>query len=177
VEVSRRKRRLLWYWGESRTGGLGSEPPPAVVLQQHGGHPSEGSPIAASPLSRAATILHRCFLLDWDWGHFCQSHNPSQNHSMAEAGSAPWVHLAQPLLQQGPPQQGAQAHVQVPSGDLQGGDPTASLGNPCPRSIICTAPKWFLVFRGNILCSSLCPLPLAPSQSQDHSAGQEEGIP
>ena len=78
---------------------------------------------------------------------------------MAEAGSALCVHLAQPLLQQGPPQQGAQAHVQVPSGDLQGGDPTASLGNPCQRSIICTAQKCFQVFRGNVLCPRVCALP------------------
>ena len=77
---------------------------------------------------------------------------------MAEAGSALCVHLAQPLLQQGPPQQGAQAHVQVTSGDLQGGDPTASLGNPCQRSIICTAQKCFLVFRGNLLCPRVCTL-------------------
>ena len=79
---------------------------------------------------------------------------------MAKVGRDLCVHRAQPLLQQGHPQQGAQAHVQVTSGDLQGGDPTASLGNPCQRSIICTAQKCFLVFRGNLLCSNLRPLPL-----------------
>jgi len=35
----------------------------------------------------------------------------------------------QPLLQQHHPEQGAQAHGQAASGELQGGDPTAS-GQP-----------------------------------------------
>ena len=35
---------------------------------------------------------------------------------------------------------------------------TSSLGNLCQCSIICTAQKCFLVFRGNLLCFSLCPL-------------------
>lgn len=53
----------------------------------------------------------------------------SQNDIMAEAGSVPWVHLPQPLLQQGHPQHGAQAHIHMASGDLKGEHPTASLGN------------------------------------------------
>ena len=43
---------------------------------------------------------------------------------MAEAGGAFWVHVAQALLQQGHPEQGAQT-------GLQGGDPTAC-GQPVP---------------------------------------------
>ena len=46
---------------------------------------------------------------------------------MAEVGRDLWVHLAQPLLQQGHPEQGAQAHVQAVLEDLQGGDSTAPL--------------------------------------------------
>ena len=60
--------------------------------------------------------------------------------------------------QQGHPEQGAQAHIQAASGDLQGGDLTAS-GQPVPLLRHCTAQKCFLVVRGNLLCFSLCPLP------------------
>ena len=55
----------------------------------------------------------------------------SQNHSMADVRRDHWVHVAQPLLQQGHPEQGARGCVQVTFGDLQGGDPTAS-GQPVP---------------------------------------------
>lgn len=41
------------------------------------------------------------------------------------------------------------------------GDPTISLGNLCQCSH--TAQKCCLIFRGNLLCSSLCPLPLVLS--------------
>jgi len=41
------------------------------------------------------------------------------------------------------------------------GDSTASLGNLCQCSV--TAKKCFLMFRGNLLCLSLCPLPLVLS--------------
>lgn len=34
-------------------------------------------------------------------------------------------------------------------------------GNLCQGFVTCTAEKYFLVFRRNILCSSLCSLPLA----------------
>ena len=60
--------------------------------------------------------------------------------------------------QQGHPEQGAQAHIQAASGDLQGGDLTAS-GQPVPLLRHCTAQKCFLVVRGNLPCFSLCPLP------------------
>lgn len=46
---------------------------------------------------------------------------------MAEVGRDLWVHLLQPPLQQGHPDQSAQDHVQVAFGDLQGGDSTTSL--------------------------------------------------
>ena len=38
-------------------------------------------------------------------------------HEPLEVGRALWVHPAQPRLQQGQPEQGAQAHVQTVSGD------------------------------------------------------------
>jgi len=46
------------------------------------------------------------------------------------------------------------------SGDLQGGDPMSSLGNLCQCSGSCTAQKCCLMGIRNLLCSSLCPLPL-----------------
>ena len=48
---------------------------------------------------------------------------------MAEVGRALWVSQAQPLLQQGHPEQGAQGHIQRAAGNPQGGDPTVS-GQP-----------------------------------------------
>ena len=53
------------------------------------------------------------------------------NHGMAEVGRELWAHLVPAPLQQGHPEQGAQAHVQVAFGALQGGAPTAS-GQPVP---------------------------------------------
>jgi len=50
---------------------------------------------------------------------------------MAEVGRDLWVHQAQLLFRQAHPEQGAQDHVQVAFGDVQGGDPTAS-GQPMP---------------------------------------------
>ena len=57
-------------------------------------------------------------------------------------------------------EQGAQDHLQAALENLQGGDPTTSLGNLCQCSIICTAQKCILVFRANLLCSRVCLLPL-----------------
>jgi len=70
---------------------------------------------------------------------------------MAEAGGAFWVHVAQALLQQGHPEQGAQA-------GLQGGDPTAC-GQPVPLLHHLHSIEVLLLFERNLLCSSLCPLP------------------
>jgi len=50
-----------------------------------------------------------------------------QNPKMDEVGRALWVHLAQPLLQQGHSEQDAQDHIQESSEDLQRGDYTNSL--------------------------------------------------
>ena len=47
------------------------------------------------------------------------------------------------LLQRDNPEQGAQAHIQVAFGDLQGGDSTTSLGNLCQCSVTCTGNKFF----------------------------------
>ena len=59
-----------------------------------------------------------------------------------------------PLLQQGHPEQGAEAHGQVASGGLQGGDPTAS-GQPVPVLRHRTAQQCCLVLRGSP-CSPAC---------------------
>ena len=40
------------------------------------------------------------------------------------------------------------------------GDSTASLGKLCQCLVTLTLKKCFLMFRGNLLCFSLCPLPL-----------------
>jgi len=50
---------------------------------------------------------------------------------MAEAERVLWVHLVQPQLQQGHPEQGAQVHIQLGFDGLQGGDSTSS-GQPVP---------------------------------------------
>jgi len=77
------------------------------------------------------------------------------------SAKAPWVEKcilklpAHPLLQQHYPEQGAEAHIQVASGDPQGGDPTA-FGQPVPGLHHLHSTEALLVFRGNILCSSSC---------------------
>jgi len=81
------------------------------------------------------------------------------SHNITEAGRALWVPPLQPLPQQGHPEQGAQGHVQAALGDPQGGDPTAS-GQPCASAPSLHSTEGLLVFRGNLLCSSLCPWPL-----------------
>ena len=53
----------------------------------------------------------------------------TQDPRLAEAGRALRVPVSQPQLQQHHPEQGAQAHGQAASGELQGGGPTAS-GQP-----------------------------------------------
>ena len=65
------------------------------------------------------------------------------------------------MLQQRHLEQGAQDHVLVAFEDHQGGESTTSVGNFCQCSINKTACKCFLMIRWNLLCSSLCPLPLA----------------
>lgn len=51
----------------------------------------------------------------------------SLNPIMAKAGRDIGVHVTHHELQQGHPEQGARGHFQAASGDLQGGEPTASL--------------------------------------------------
>jgi len=83
-------------------------------------------------------------------------------HTMVEVGRDLWVPLVQSLLKQRHLQQSAQDHIQVAFGDLQRGEPTASLGtltslgNLSQCSVTCTAQESFLMFRGNLLGSSLC---------------------
>ena len=50
----------------------------------------------------------------------------SENHSMVHVGRNLWVHLAQQLLKQRHPEQGALAHNQESSENLQGRESTAS---------------------------------------------------
>ena len=71
------------------------------------------------------------FSLKADWVTQSQTVKFSQNHKMIGVEMDLWVHLLQPLLQQGHPEQGAQGHVQAALEDLQGRDPTAS-GQPVP---------------------------------------------
>lgn len=70
-----------------------------------------------------------------------------------------WIYQVLSLFKEGHPDQAAQNHFQAASEDLQR-DPTISLGNLCQHSIICTVQKSFLMFRWNLLYSSLYPLPL-----------------
>lgn len=49
-----------------------------------------------------------------------------QSHGLAEVGRALWIHLAQALLKQRHPEQGALAHNQESSENLQGRESTAS---------------------------------------------------
>ena len=46
---------------------------------------------------------------------------------------------------------------------IQAGDPTASLGSLPPCSVTLNGGKFFLIFRRNFLCCSLCLLPLVLS--------------
>ena len=51
---------------------------------------------------------------------------------------------------------------------MQGGDP-AALGSLC--SVACTAQKCYQVPRGNLLCSSLCPLPFVLALGTTDNSG------
>jgi len=64
-----------------------------------------------------------------------------------------------PLLKQGHLQQAAQDLVQA---DREG-DSTTSLGSLFQCSVTLRGKKFFLMFRWNLLCFSLCPLPLVLS--------------
>lgn len=77
---------------------------------------------------------------------------------MFEIGRDLWVHLLQPLPQHR--EQGVQNCIRVAFEHLQGGDCTTSLGYPCQCFLTHTAQKCFLMLRWNLLCSSLCTLPL-----------------
>lgn len=70
--------------------------------------------------------------------------------SQKEAARDLWFHLLQPLLQQKHSEQGAQDHIQAALEELP-----ASLGNLCLCSVTYIVKKWFLMFRRNLLCSSL----------------------
>lgn len=70
--------------------------------------------------------------------------------SQKEAARDLWFHLLQPLLQEKHSEQGAQDHIQAALEELP-----ASLGNLCLCSVTYIVKKWFLMFRRNLLCSSL----------------------
>ena len=69
------------------------------------------------------------------------------------------VPQAQALLQQEHPEQGVQGHIQAALEDLQGGSLTAP-GQPVPVLHHLHSAAVLLVFRGDLLCFSLCLLPL-----------------
>lgn len=73
-----------------------------------------------------------------------------QRHRMAAGGRDLWVYLAQPLLQQGHPEQGVQAHTQVVAEGLQWGDSTASR-QPVPVLWHPHSTEVLLVFWGHLL--------------------------
>lgn len=85
----------------------------------------------------------------------------SQNCRMAEWEGPSGCLLVQPLIQQGHSEQCTQAHVQMALEVLQPGDFKTSLGSLCQCPVTHAVNKFFLMFRGNLLYSSLCPLPLA----------------
>jgi len=88
----------------------------------------------------------------------------SQNHRMVEVGrdlcgsSSPT-----PLPKQGHLQQAAQDRIQVVVNISREGDSTTSLGSLFQSSVTLRVKKFFLMFRWNFLCFSLCPLPLVLS--------------
>jgi len=130
-------------------------------------------PIISVYVSRLPCI----FCMDhWSFDGYPRSHRPSgliQNLFTFKRASSlftesqtgwGWQEPREPSgltsVPAGTPEQGAQAHVQVAYGDLQGGDSTTSQGSLSLFSVTWTALKCFLMLRGNLLCSSLCPLPL-----------------
>lgn len=84
----------------------------------------------------------------------------AQNRRLVEVGGTTGSHLVQTSAQVGTPRKGCPNRVQESFEALQGGDSSTSLDNLCQGFVTCTAQKYCLVFKGNILCSSLCPLPL-----------------
>lgn len=83
-----------------------------------------------------------------------------QDHRMSKVGRD----LCSPsgpasLPKQRHPKKGAQAHIKAVFEDLQE-DSTTFLSNLCQCSVTRTVQKCFLVFRGNVPCSCLCPLSL-----------------
>ena len=74
----------------------------------------------------------------------------SQNPSMAEMGTALWVH-------QGHPEHSAQDHIQAAFEDLCGGD-SAAFGQPVPVLCHVHSEEILLAFKWKLLCFILCPL-------------------
>lgn len=85
-----------------------------------------------------------------------------------------WVHIAQPLLQQGSQSRDAQVHNQVTFGHLQE-DSRASLSSLYQNSITHTAQKFFLIFR-HYLCLSPLPAGLAPGTTDKNLDHLPSGI-
>jgi len=83
---------------------------------------TESPALHAAPSKSLLHTLRKGVLLAEDWAILLRaiSVKDMQNHRMAEVGVELWVHPAQPLLQQGHPEQGAQDRVQAAFWDLQG---------------------------------------------------------
>lgn len=85
-----------------------------------------------------------------------------------------WIHLDQPPLRHGHTEQGTQAHVQAAL-KISKEETPQPLGRLCQCSVSCATHNFFLIFRGNLLCSSLCPLPLIPALgTAEHSLAPKD---
>lgn len=102
--------------------------------------------------------------------HFhCMSTNQNEgsfpsvwkNHRIVEMGRNIWIHLDQPLLRHGHTEQGTQAHVQTALKNSKEETPQ-HLGRLYQCSLTHATQNFFLIFRGSLLCSSLCLLPFYP---------------
>lgn len=67
-----------------------------------------------------------------------------------------WLGLVQNLLRQGQPDQSVQNYIQVAFEDLLGGNSSFCLGELCHYSATHTVKSAFVIFKLNLLCSSLC---------------------
>lgn len=83
---------------------------------------------------------------------------------MSESGRDLWRSSGPiPLLKQGNLQPAAQDHIQTAFDSFQHGRLHNISAQPVPLLSPLTVKQFFLMFRGNILCFSLCQLPLVLS--------------
>lgn len=93
-----------------------------------------------------------------------QRREPSLSHRKAEVRKDLWRSSGPALMfKQGHLELGAQDHVQTAFQYLQARRLHTSLQNLCQQSCLCHSKMCFLMFRRNLLCFSLDPLPLVLS--------------